>query len=347
MLALVSMVVAYDGATQYYDSPDTRTDTDRYMSKLTSNTSVFGGRRPSQKFRSWLTSTQHARYPSCDRGRYVLYISYACPWASRAYAVLLLKGISHINVSVVDYSLPNLSNASAYNGWVMGNASKKHAFLGDLYEEAQPGYRSYYRLIGKRPSYSVPVLYDAKRNEIVSTESADIIRMFNRMPASCAPGPNLEPEELAGCMTETDAVVYPFVNDGVYRMGFATEQKVYEYHYRLHWLTMDKLNARLTANKYLCGDVMTLSDIRLFVTLIRYDVVYYAHFKGSRNMVKEMDGLYRFTEAMMSHETVRSTVNLDHVVRHYYGSQTMINPSGIYPLGGSWRRVAKDKKVVG
>jgi glutathionyl-hydroquinone reductase len=320
----------FQGQEFLYDNPDPLTDTERYASAMGGD-GLFGSGRPTQRFRSWLSEDPGARYPGCEEGRYRLYVSYACPWASRTLAVRNMKDLHHIGVFVTDFSLPNLDAPEKYRGWSMHGEPNGYEFIGDLYDAAQPGYTGFYRAKNKRPPLVVPVLYDARRNEIVSTESSDIIRMFNRL--SCGTGPDLEPGEARKCMQDTDSVVYPNINDGVYRMGFASEQREYEEQYTKHWEAMDAMEERLASSDYLCGRNVTLSDIRLFMTLVRYDPVYYGHFKGSRNLVAEMPNLNRFTSRMMEFPSIASTVNMTHIVRHYYGSQLRLNPSGIYPVG--------------
>jgi glutathionyl-hydroquinone reductase len=324
MLPFLKM--GYDGETYLFDSPDSMTDTARHMD-MTGN-GIFGNGRPSQKFRSWLSQGPRARYPACEKDRYVLYASYACPWATRTLIVRELQELYHIDVAITSFELPYLSDANLYRGWKFENKSE-FGFLDELYNYATPGYTDYFRQHGKRPMLSVPVLYDSIRNEIVSTESSDIIRMFNRM--KCSSGTKnveLEPVGSMACMNKTDTLVYPAINDGVYRMGFARTQSDYTKNYVRHWDAMDKVNNILLSNTFLCGNTLTLSDVRLFVTLIRYDLVYYSHFKGSRNQVKEMDGLYNFVERMMRTRAFNVTLNTEHIVRHYYGSQLRINLQG-------------------
>lgn len=288
-----------------------------------------------------------------EAGRYRLYVSYACPWAHRTYIVYKMKGLEDvIDLTITGYKLENLASSLGkqgfdfpdYRGWDFEPTSDKSspfyephgfAYIDQLYELGSPGYREEYKAMQKRPIYSVPVLFDQKSNRIVSNESAEIIVMLNEAFNHLAKNPQLDlnPKELQEDMEKVNAVVYPGINDGVYRCGFARSQQAYEEAYRLHWSAMDKIEQHLATRRYLCGSQLTLSDIRLFVTLIRYDPVYYGHFKTSRNRVVEMPSLYGFMRDIYQDENVKATLNMEYIVKHYYGSQQMINPTGIWPIG--------------
>jgi len=254
-----------------------------------------------------------------------------------------------ISLTVTGYRLDNLDfkeNFDAYRGWDFVKTDDKnsvhyepHGFelIDQLYEHAHPGYRKEFQDQGKRPYYSVPVLFDEKTQTIVSNESAEIIKMFNSEFNEFAKNPDLElnpqKEKVQQEMERVDSIIYPYINDGVYRMGFARTQEAYEHAYEDHWRTMDEIETLLGTRRYLCGSQLTLSDIRLFVTMIRYDPVYYSHFKGSRNKITEMPNLYRHLRDVYQLSGVANTVNIEHIVKHYYGSQKMVNPTGVYPLG--------------
>mmetsp|Transcript_11848 Transcript_11848/g.13663 ORF Transcript_11848/g.13663 Transcript_11848/m.13663 type:complete len:339 (+) Transcript_11848:80-1096(+) len=303
------------------------------------------------KFHDSISTSPDAKYPP-EAGRYRLYVSYACPWASRCLMVRKLKGLEEvISLTITGYRLDNLSTSnskskesSKYRGWNFEKDQDKESifynphgfeYLDELYEHAHPGYRKEYEDQGKRAVYSVPVLFDEKTQTIVSNESAEIIKMFNSEFNSVCLNPDLdlEPKGMVSEMNRVDAIVYPHINDGVYRMGFAKTQEAYEKAYVDHWRAMDQVEAILSEKKFLCGDEMTLSDVRLFVTLIRYDPVYYAHFKGSRNKVKDMPNMFRYLCQIYQMPGIKDTVDFDHIVKHYYGSQLMVNPTGIYPVG--------------
>ena len=305
--------------------------------------------RPATKFHSAIGQDGFTAEP----GRYRLYVSYACPWAHRTYIVYKLKGLENvIDLTITGYRLDNISTSLGkgghdypdYKGWDFEQTSDKSSpfyephgftFIDELYELGSPGYREEYKSLKKRPIYSVPVLFDQKSNRIVSNESAEIIVMLNDSFNAFAKNPTLDlnPKHLQDAMEKVNAVVYPSINDGVYRCGFARSQQAYEEAYRLHWDGMDKIEKHLSSRRYLCGNQLTLSDIRLFVTLIRYDPVYYGHFKTSRNRIVEMPNLYGYMRDIYQDENVKSTLNMQYIVKHYYGSQLMINPTGIWPVG--------------
>lgn len=319
------------------------------------NTSKAAGSwvRSATMFHDRISNESGAAYPP-EAGRYRLYVSYACPWAHRTLMVRKLKGLEEvIPITVTDYTLPNVvftkDQTNDYKGWefvtkngLNKNADHKNVFyephgfktLSELYELAHPGYTKEYKALAKRPVYSVPVLFDEKNKKIVSNESAEIIVMLNEEFNSLATNPDfdLNPAALREEMEKVNSIVYPAINDGVYRCGFARTQEAYEDAYHAHWRGMDEIEAVLGRNKFLCGDKLTLSDIRLFVTLIRYDVVYFAHFKTNRNMVRDMPNMLRFMKEIYNMQGIKDTVNIEFIVKHYYGSQRTVNPTGIWPL---------------
>lgn len=294
------------------------------------------------------------KYPPVS-GRYRLYVSYACPWAHRCLITRKLKGLEDIiALTVTDYEMPfiafSVEQSSKYKGWMFNTREglhdknevnnvfyEPHGFktMSELYELAHPGYREEYIKSNKRPVYSVPVLFDEETQTIVTNESSEIIVLFNEKFNKIAGNSDLDlnPKELQQKMEEVNAVVYPKINDGVYRCGFAKTQKAYEDAYNTHWEGMDEIEALLGKNKFLTGDKFTLSDIRLFVTLIRYDSVYYAHFKTSRNKIQDLPNMFRFLKEIYNIPGVKETVSNEHIVKHYYGSQGTVNPTGIWPLG--------------
>ena len=181
----------------------------------------------------------------------------------------------------------------------------------------------------------MPLLFDEKLQKIVTTESADIIKLFGGAFDAFAKKPDVDlaPKGLASAMEEMDAIVYPGINDGVYRCGFARSQEAYDFAYEAHWKAMDLIEERLGRSRYLCGDVLTLSDVRLFTTLVRYDVVYYSHFKTSRNRLRDMPNLHRFAKDVYALPGVAETCDIAAIKGHYFGSHPMLNPSGVVPKG--------------
>lgn len=312
------------------------------------NTSKAAGAfvRSATKFHDVVSADSTAMFPA-ESGRYRLYVSYACPWAHRTLLLRKLKGLEDvIALTVTDYTLPNLGKPG-YKGWEFVDTKEEDSvfyephgfkFLLELYEHAHPGYEEEYKSQGNRPVVSVPVFFDEKTQKIVSNESAEIITFLNRaFNAFCKTEAqqkiDLNPTELQEKMQQVNAVVYPKINDGVYRCGFAKTQQAYEDAYNIHWEGMDEIETILEENRFLCGDSLTLSDIRLFPTLIRYDIVYYSHFKTSRNQVKEMPNLLRYLKEIYQMPGVKDTVNVEFIVKHYYHAQRGVNPTGIWPLG--------------
>lgn len=287
--------------------------------------------RQASSFRHWVTP-DGAPGPSGEGGfpaepeRYHLYVSYACPWAHRTLIVRALKGLeSTIPVSVVHPLMPAES-------WVFGDypgatPDRIHGFraLHQLYAQAAPGFSGL---------VTVPVLYDTRRQMIVNNESSEIIRMLNgAFDAWGRRGLDLYPEPLRPQIDAINAIVYENVNNGVYRAGFATSQSAYEAAYDRLFETLDDLERRLTRQRYLVGDRLTEADWRLFTTLVRFDAVYYGHFKCNRRRLIDYPSLWAYTRELYQVPGIAETVRMDHIKRHYYGSHPGINPTGIVPKG--------------
>eukprot|EP00924_Labyrinthula_sp_SR-Ha-C_P006571 snap_masked-scaffold_38-processed-gene-2.38-mRNA-1 protein AED:0.00 eAED:0.00 QI:0/-1/0/1/-1/1/1/0/344 len=312
-------------------------------------------KRAATKFHNKIYTKQenpNAKFIS-EPGRYRLFVSYACPWANRTMIVRNLKGLQDvIGLTCTGYELPHLAQSPEkkikYKGWnftpelggefELPEYAKGFTFLKELYELAAPGYTQTYIKEGRSPVFSVPILFDEKTMQIVTNESAEIIVLLNSKFNEFCKYPEVElnfehDEKIQLEMERVNSVVYPGINDGVYRCGFAKTQEAYDEAYEAHWNAMDEIEKILGARKYLTGDKFTLSDIRLFVSLIRYDAVYFAHFKTSRNLIKELPNMYRFLKEVYGMKGIKDTVRMDHIVKHYYGSHTMINPTGNWPVG--------------
>ena len=175
------------------------------------------------------------------------------------------------------------------------------------------------------------MLWDKRRETIVSNESAEIIRMLNG--AFDAPGPDLYPEALRGEIDAINARVYDRVNNGVYKAGFATTQAAYEEAFRSVFAALDDIERRLARQRYVAGPRMTEADWRLFPTLIRFDAVYYSHFKCNLRRIVDYPNLSNYLRDLYQVPGIDETVSIDQIKRHYYGSQLKVNPTGIYPLG--------------
>ncbi|MCC6001840.1 MAG: glutathione S-transferase family protein [Pararhodobacter sp.] len=298
------------------------------------DTKSTGGafKRDTSRFRNWVTA-DGAAGPSgeggfaAESGRYHLYVSYACPWAQRSLIFRALKGLEdHIGVSAVH---PDMLE----NGWEFGTdfdgatGDQLHGFdyMHQVYTRADP------QVSGR---VTVPVLWDRKRETIVSNESAEIIRMLNTAFDGITGNTlDLYPEPLRDGIDQINARVYDTVNNGVYKAGFATTQSAYDEAVGPLFDTLDWLEAHLASHRYLMGDTMTEADWRLFTTLLRFDSVYHGHFKCNRRRIVDYPNLWAYTRALYQHPAVAGTVRMDHITRHYHYSHDTINPHRIVPVG--------------
>jgi len=264
-----------------------------------------------------------------EAGRYHLYVSLACPWAHRTLIVRKLKGLEEaIPVSVVH---PYMGK----DGWSFGNPDATRGVTGDtllgkehlhqVYTEADPTYTG---------RVTVPVLWDRERATIVNNESSEILRMLNaEFDALGDASLDLYPEALRAEIDETNAFVYPNVNNGVYRCGFATTQAAYEEAFAALFSALDALDARLAARRYLVGERITEADWRLFTTLVRFDAVYVGHFKCNLRRIADYASLSGYLRELYQVPGVAETVSFEHIKRHYYQSHATINPTGVVPVG--------------
>ncbi len=278
------------------------------------DTTSSGGRfvRQDAGFREHVTPDGRFRP---EAGRYRLYVSYACPWAHRTLIYRSLKGLEDaIAVTVVKPLMLE-------NGWELPDGG----FLYELYARAKPDYTG---------RVTVPVLWDERTGTIVSNESAEIIRMFDGAfePIS-GRAAQFTP---AACQNDIDEInrrVYHTVNNGVYRCGFATTQYAYEEAFSELFGSLDWLEDRLSKQRYLCGDRLTEADWRLLTTLLRFDAVYYGHFKCNLRRLVDFPNLWDYTRELYQYPGVAETVHFDHIKSHYYGSHETINPTRIVPGG--------------
>ncbi|QND53833.1 glutathione S-transferase family protein [Phyllobacterium sp. 628] len=297
------------------------------------DTKDSGGRfiRSESQFRNWVTADGSAG-PSgkggfkAEAGRYHLYVSYACPWAHRTLIFRALKKLQDvISVSVVDHFMGD-------EGWTFNavdGATPDHLFgsksLYEVYTRADPAYSG---------RVTVPVLWDKQQNTIVSNESAEIIRMLNTaFDAFGDASLDFYPEALRSEIDAVNALVYPNINNGVYRAGFATSQEAYEEAFGQLFATLDTLEERLGQQRYLAGSQITEADWRLFTTLLRFDPVYVGHFKCNQRRIADYPNLSNYTRELYQVPGVAKTVNMLHIKAHYYGSHKTINPTGIIPKG--------------
>lgn len=297
------------------------------------DTESTGGRfeRKASQFRNWVTADGSAGPDGqggfeAEAGRYHLYVSLACPWAHRTLIMRAFKDLGDlIDVSVV-------SPLMLEHGWTFnrdegssGDAINDHRYLHQAYTTADAHYSG---------RVTVPVLWDKQRGTIVNNESAEIIRMFNTaFNGLTGNGADYYPEKLRGEIDAWNERIYPAINNGVYRAGFATAQDAYEEAYGDVFAELDHLDAHLKSNRYLLGERLTEADIRLFTTLIRFDAVYHGHFKCNRQRLEDFAHLPRYVRDIYRLPGVADTVNFDHIKTHYYASHRTINPTGIVPAG--------------
>jgi len=275
--------------------------------------------RPSSQFRNFVGTEEGNPYQPAV-GRYNLYVGLGCPWAHRTMVVRSLKGLEDaISVSIV-------SPAPIEGGWVLNQEEEGCRTLAELYELAEPGYSG---------RSTVPVLWDKETKTIVNNESAEIIVMLNSEFNEFAkhPIPDLYPEELREKIDWWNEKIYHAVNNGVYRCGFAQTQEAYEKACNELFAALDEIDATLETSRYLCGDNVTLTDVRLFTTLFRFDIVYYGLFKCNRRRIQDYQNLGAYLRDLYQLPGVAGTCDLESVKQDYYGNLFPLNPGGIIPSG--------------
>ena len=287
--------------------------------------------RPTTRFRNWVTE-DGSPGPAGEGGfaaareRYHLYVAMPCPWAHRTVIMRMLKGLEDV------VSMSVLEPLYGPHGWRFGTSPgtvpdnvNGASELAEIYLRADPRYTG---------RVSVPALWDKERRTIVNNESAEIIRMLNgAFGRFTNVRTDYYPPALREEIDRVNALVYENVNNGVYRAGFATSQEAYEEAFRAVFRVLDELERRLSGQRYLVGSDITEADWRLFTTLVRFDAVYYSHFKCNLRRIIDHPNLSNYLRDLYQQAGVAATVNMDHIKRHYYGSQRHVNPSGIVPLG--------------
>lgn len=282
--------------------------------------------RESAGFRGWVAAGPDSAFTP-EPGRYHLYVSLACPWAHRTLILRRLKGLERaIGLSIVDPYM-------GANGWQFSDADGAIPdtlygldYLYQLYQKAAPDYTG---------RVTTPTLWDTVHETVVSNESADIMRMFNSAFDELAEHPERDfyPEDLRAEIDAVNERVYHDVNNGVYKAGFATRQAAYEEAFDTLFETLDWLDARLAGQRYLAGTRITEADWRLFVTLVRFDAVYYSHFKCNQRRIADYPHLAGYLRELYQQPGVAETVNISHIKQHYYRSHPSVNPTGIVPRG--------------
>jgi putative glutathione S-transferase len=281
--------------------------------------------RPNTAYHHFVTADRKGEFPA-EAGRYHLYVSLACPWAHRTLIFRTLKELDNvISVSITEplYGKTGWEFGTARGG--TSDSANGKATLAEIYLLADPRYTG---------RVSVPALWDKTRRTIVNNESSEIIRMLNSaFEAFTNVHTDYYPAALRAEIDSLNAIIYPTVNNGVYRAGFATSQDAYEEAARGIFATFDQLEQRLSKQRYLAGNEITEADWRLFPTLLRFDAVYFSHFKCNLRRVADYPNLWNYLRDLYQVPGVAATVSMDHIKRHYYGSQLKVNPTGIVPIG--------------
>jgi len=280
----------------------------------------------------WYAPDQHghfirppARFRNRDivaePGRYHLYVSYACPWAHRTLITRALRGLeATIGITILEPKMPDEGWAFGADPDPIGGAQ----LLQQVYLRADPRYTG---------RVTVPVLWDKQANTIVNNESREVMRILDVDFEPLASGTTLAPPELRPEIDRVLDAIYAPINNGVYRCGFAAKQEAYDHAVRTLFDALYEWERVLANQPYLCGERMTEADIAMFTTLLRFDLVYYAHFKCNERRLRDLPNLWRFTRRMYQHPVIRQTVHLDHIKVHYYWSQPTVNPTRIIPIG--------------
>ncbi len=279
--------------------------------------------RQESAFRGWVTKDGSSGFPAAA-GRYHLYVALACPWSHRTVIARHLKGLEEtIGISYADPFRD--ARGWAFSGGEFTDRVNGWAFLSEAYAAADPAFNG---------RVTVPVLWDVHTGTIVSNESSDIMRMFNDgFGALARSSVDLYPAALREEIDAVDAFVYENVNDAVYRAGFATTQEAYDEAYEQLFDALDQLEARLAASRYLVGDSPTEADWRLFPTLVRFDAVYYTHFKCNRRRLVDYANLWGYTRDLYQHPGIAETVAMEQIKRHYFTTHDQLNPGRIIPRG--------------
>ena len=262
-----------------------------------------------------------------EKGRYHLYVSYACPWAHRTLIVRKLKGLEdYVSVSVVH---PDLLE----DGWhfetnfdgATGDDLYQAKFLYELYQKAQSDVST---------SVTVPVLWDKKTKTIVNNESSEIIRIFNTEFNHLTNNTlDLYPAQLQSEIDSINEKIYHDINNGVYKSGFAKTQEAYNSAVNTLFNRLDEVEKHLEGKSFLVGDQLTEADIRFVTTLLRFDLVYFGHFKCNKKRIKDYKNIFQYMRNLYELDAVQSTSRFDHIKRHYYYSHETINPTRIVPVG--------------
>ena len=281
--------------------------------------------RQEDAFRDWVSADGSTQYPAAA-GRYHLYISLACPWASRTLIVRNLKNLQNaIGVTVVDPIRDGRGWAFREGAGYSRDPINGFAFLREAYEATNRSFDG---------RVTVPVLWDKQTHRIINNSEDDICRMFSGpFDAFGNRDPDLFPEEIESEHATLAQFIYTYVNNGVYKAGFASTQSAYEKACRGLFAALDELETRLSGQRFLFGKKIVEADWRLFCTLVRFDVVYHGHFKCNVRRIVDYENLQGYLMDLYQQPGIAETVNFDHIKRHYYFTHDDINPTRIVPIG--------------
>jgi glutathionyl-hydroquinone reductase len=303
------------------------------MSKLAPRDRTGAYLRPASEFHHQI-GHNHSYLPAADR--YHLYVGMSCPWAHRTLVVRALKGLEDT------LSVTALIASTDAGGWVLPESLDGCYTLRDLYCLAQPNYQG---------RCTVPVLWDKQTKTIVNNESAEIIVILNSALNEFAQYPEIDlyPLELQAQIDQWNEKIYAAVNNGVYRCGFAQTQQAYDDASEQLFAMLAELDRALATSRYLCGNQLTLADVRLFTTLIRFDIAYFGLFKCDRQQIQDYQNLGAYLRDLYQHPGIADTCDLESIKQDYYGNLFPLNPGGIIPAGqgftGLWQSHGRDQQV--
>jgi len=287
--------------------------------------------RSKAQFRNWVTQDGSAGLSGkagfqAEAGRYHLYVSYACPWAHRTLIFRKLKGLEDmVSLSVVNWFMGAYGWTFEADKGVLADTVNNAHYYHEIYTQADKHYSG---------RVTVPALWDKQTNTLVSNESSEIIRMFNSAfnGVGATPG-DYYPVSLRDKIDTINTRIYDTFNNGVYKAGFSTTQQAYEEAVYPLFKTLDWLEDRLSKQRYLLGDTITEADWRLFTTLVRFDAVYYSHFKCNIRRIIDYPHMWGYLRDLYQQPGVIDTVHMDHIKNHYYASHEFVNPTRIVPVG--------------
>jgi len=284
--------------------------------------------RQEDSFRAWVSNDGSTPFPAVA-GRYHLYVSLACPWASRTVIVRRIKGLETvIGMTILDPIRDERGWAFRDGPGMSADPINRFAFLREAYVASEPGYRG---------RVTVPLLWDKDSRQIVNNSEDDLCRMFDGAFSAVSPQSqgvvSLFPAKIESEHAQLAHFIYEQINNGVYRAGFATAQSAYERACRSVFAALDEMEDRLSTRRYLFGAWIVEADWRLFCTLIRFDPVYYGHFKCNLRRILDYPNLQGYLLDLYAQPGIAETVNFDHIKRHYYGTHDEINPTRIVPIG--------------